>query len=63
VVNDDDAPIGERQDRVARVARNDGHNSRPDGLPYAIDGHLELAGNQFVDFLLGMEVREWSSRL
>ncbi len=56
MVDDDDATVGERPDRMAHVCRDDGDNTGSRNMADAVDDDLELASQDFVDFLRGMEV-------
>src|SRR5258708_6394504 len=53
-VDDDGPPIGQRPDRVPRVARHDRGHARSSGLRDAVDRELEFAFEHLVQLLLRM---------
>src|SRR5579872_5867603 len=56
MVDDDCATIGERLHRMADTGGHDGHEPRTDDLRDAVDRHLKLSLDNFVDFFLRMEM-------
>src|SRR4029453_17208868 len=56
VIDDDDAPVGQRANGVARVARHDRYDARSHDLRDGVHSNFELARDDFVHFLLWVEV-------
>ncbi len=56
IVDDDYPAVGEGFDRMADTRRHNRDQPRTGDLSHAVDGHLKLALDHFVDFFLKMEM-------